>query len=77
MLVEVMSVGMTGDGPDESALPTDDPADAAQIFEVMARTGHPAASVVLTAIGQAHPDRQIAKAARKAAFKARSRNPSP
>jgi hypothetical protein len=52
MLVEVMSVGMTGDGPDESALPTDDPADAAQIFEVMARTGHPAASVVSLGLGR-------------------------
>ncbi|RMI46440.1 hypothetical protein [Streptomyces triticirhizae] len=37
------------------------------------RTEHPATAEVLEAVGRMHPDRQLAKQARKAAFKARSR----
>ncbi|WP_037905921.1 hypothetical protein [Actinacidiphila yeochonensis] len=37
------------------------------------RVGHPATAVVLEAVGRLHPDRGVAKQARKAAFKARSR----
>ena len=37
------------------------------------RVDHPAAGTVLEAMGRAHPDRATAKAARRAAFKARSR----
>jgi uncharacterized protein (DUF697 family) len=44
-----------------------------QIIELMGRSGHPAAEPALTALGRHHPDKKIAKAARKAAFKARSR----
>jgi hypothetical protein len=42
-------------------------------FEMMARVPHPQAADVLTAIGRYYPDKQIAKAARKAAYKAASR----
>ncbi|HEY1916197.1 MAG TPA: hypothetical protein VGH27_11550 [Streptosporangiaceae bacterium] len=45
-----------------------------QIIELMASSGHPAAEPTLTAIGRHHPDKKIAKAARKAAFKARAHN---
>jgi hypothetical protein len=44
-----------------------------QIIELMARSGHPAAEPALSALGRRHPDKKIAKAARKAAFKARAR----
>jgi len=43
------------------------------VFEIMARTPHPDAANVLTVIGRHHPDKKIAKAARKAAYKAASR----
>jgi len=42
-------------------------------FEMMARVPHPDATAVLTVIGRHHPDKNIAKAARKAAYKAASR----
>jgi hypothetical protein len=43
------------------------------VFEVMARVPHPDAANVLTVIGRHHPDKRIAKAARKSAYKAASR----
>lgn len=43
------------------------------VFEVMARVPHPDAADVLTAIGRHHPDKKVAKAARKSAYKAASR----
>ena len=42
-------------------------------FEMMARVPHPDAAGVLTVIGRYHPDKRIAKAARKSAYKAASR----
>jgi hypothetical protein len=45
----------------------------AAAFEMMARVPHPQAADVLTGIGRYYPDKQIAKAARKAAYKASSR----
>jgi hypothetical protein len=42
-------------------------------FEMMARIPHPDAASVLTVIGKYHPDKKIAKAARKSAYKATSR----
>lgn len=42
-------------------------------FDAAWRVDHPATADVLEAMGQLHPDRGSAKAARKAAFKARSR----
>lgn len=43
------------------------------VFEMMARVPHPDAANVLTVIGRHHPDKRIAKAARKSAYKAASR----
>ncbi|WP_052851854.1 hypothetical protein [Streptomyces avicenniae] len=42
-------------------------------FERAWRTEHPATADVLEAVGRLHPDRQLAKQARKAAFRSRSR----
>ncbi|MFE7315123.1 hypothetical protein ACFU7T_18875 [Streptomyces sp. NPDC057555] len=42
-------------------------------FDEVWRVDHPAAADVLEAMGQLHPDKKAAKEARKAAFKARSR----
>jgi len=39
----------------------------------MARVPHPEAADVLTVIGRQHPDKKIAKLARKSAYKAASR----
>ncbi|WJV49527.1 hypothetical protein [Streptomyces flavofungini] len=41
-------------------------------FAVAWRVGHPATADVLEAMGRLHPDKKVAKEARKAAFKARS-----
>jgi hypothetical protein len=42
-------------------------------FETLARVPHPDAPDVLTMIGRHHPDKRVAKLARKAAYKAASR----
>jgi len=42
-------------------------------FELIARAPHPAAADVLTVIGRHHPDKKIAKLARKSAYKAATR----
>ncbi|MFI1967566.1 hypothetical protein BLA24_28520 [Streptomyces cinnamoneus] len=42
-------------------------------FETAWRVDHPATAEVLEAMGRLHPDKKLAKQARKAAFKARSR----
>lgn len=41
-------------------------------FDAAWRVGHPATAEVLEAMGRLHPDKKVAKEARKAAFKARS-----
>ncbi|QNP73406.1 hypothetical protein IAG44_30800 [Streptomyces roseirectus] len=41
-------------------------------FSAVWRVGHPATADVLEAMGRLHPDKRVAKEARKAAFKARS-----
>jgi hypothetical protein len=43
------------------------------LFDGMARSGHPGTAEVLRHLGEHHPDRQVAKAARTAAHKAASR----
>ena len=43
------------------------------VFELMARVSHPDAADVLSAIGKHHPDKKIAKLARKSAYKAATR----
>jgi hypothetical protein len=48
-----------------------------EVFEGMWRTGHPDAAAVLTEIGNHHPDKTIAKAARKSAYKAASSRKPP
>ncbi len=42
-------------------------------FDAVWRVEHPATADVLEAMGRLHPDKRVAKEARKAAFKARSR----
>jgi hypothetical protein len=44
------------------------------LFDAMARGAHPDAPAVLNHLGEYHPDKQVAKAARAAAHKAASRN---
>lgn len=45
------------------------------LFEAMRRSSHPDAPDVLAYVGRHHPDKQVAKAARTAAYKANSRRP--
>jgi hypothetical protein len=52
------------------------PGREATLFEAMWRGSHPHALHVLNHIGRHHPDRQVAKAARTAAYKATSRRAS-
>ncbi len=50
------------------------PAGAEDVmFDAMSRLPHPGAAAVLTLIGERHPDKKIAKAARRFAYKAASR----
>ncbi|MDX8037499.1 hypothetical protein SK803_45510 [Lentzea sp. BCCO 10_0856] len=64
------SLAATGEIEDfSSAVPA---GQEQEIFDAMWRLPHPEAGEVLTMIGAEHPDKKIAKSARKAAFKARS-----
>lgn len=64
------TLATTGEvGEFSSAVP---PGNEQEIFDAMWRLPHPDAKEVLTLIGESHSDKKIAKAARKAAFKARS-----
>jgi hypothetical protein len=47
-----------------------------ELFDTMSRLPHPEAAAVLTLIGQQHPDKKVAKAARRFAYKAASRQNS-
>jgi hypothetical protein len=47
-----------------------------EIYDAMSRLPHPDAAAVLTLIGQQHPDKKLAKAARRFAYKAASRQNS-
>lgn len=49
------------------------PGEEERLFELMWRSSNPAARQSLELLGRRHPDKKIAKAARRAAFKARSR----
>jgi hypothetical protein len=49
------------------------PGQELAVFELMARIPHPDAADVLTVIGRRHPDKKIAKLARKSAYKAATR----
>ena len=57
-------------GGDEEQLDVDRTVLEVAVFELMARVPHPDAAGVLTAIGKHHPDKKIAKLARKSAYKA-------
>jgi hypothetical protein len=47
-----------------------------EMFDAMSRLPHPEAAAVLTLIGQQHPGKKVAKAARRFAYKAASRQNS-
>jgi hypothetical protein len=53
-------------------LPNMPPADQAEIVADLWRVSHPGVTSLLTALSDHHPDPSVARAARKAAFKARS-----
>jgi hypothetical protein len=69
-------VAALSDDPDElpqqirHAIP---PGADQQLFDAMSRSPHSDAADVLSLIGQHHPDKQIAKAARRSAYRAASR----
>jgi hypothetical protein len=74
MLTDVLATSV--DSPEEIAGQVKEsipPGQEDELFAVMWRLPHPDAADVLTAIGEHHPDRRIAKSARKAAFKASSK----
>lgn len=65
-------VAATGDI--EEAFPPEAPLDTVrEMFDAMWRLPHPEVGEVLTMIGEEHPNKKVAKAARTAAFKASSR----
>jgi hypothetical protein len=78
LLTDVLAATSDVEGPHDiaeqlsAAVP---PGQEQEIFDLMWRLPHPWAGEVLTMLGSHHPDRQIAKAARKAAFKAASSQP--
>jgi hypothetical protein len=43
------------------------------VFDAMSYSPHPDAAITLALIGQHHPDKRIAKAARRSAYRAASR----
>jgi len=53
-------------------LPDVPAADQAEIVAGLWRVSHPGVTDLLTALSEHHPDPAVARAARKAAFKARS-----
>src|SRR6266508_4646159 len=78
MLVETCAAVAAQDGPSAVVQMLSDlgPADEqAAIIGSLWRVDSPHAATVLQAVADAHPDKQVAKAARKAAFKLRSSGP--
>jgi hypothetical protein len=75
LLTDVLAATSEAEGPEHIAEQLRDAVPSGQeehIFELMWRLPHPAAGEVLTMLGTHHPDKRIAKAARKAAFKVAS-----
>ena len=74
LLTDVLAA--LSDDPDElpqqirDAVP---PGQEQQVFDAMSQSPHPDAASVLSLIGQHHPDKRIAKAARRSAYRAASR----
>jgi hypothetical protein len=58
-------------------LPDLEPGAQAELVAGLWRVDHPAVTGLLTALSDHHPDPEVARAARKAAFKARSPTPHP
>jgi hypothetical protein len=74
LLTDVLAA--LSDDPDELSQQIHDsvpPGQEQQIFDAMARSPHPDAATALSLIGQHHPDKRIAKAARRSAYRAASR----
>jgi hypothetical protein len=77
LLTDVLAATSETEGAEHIAEQLRDAVPAGQeehIFELMWRLPHPAAGEVLTMLGAHHPDKRIAKAARKAAFKVASQS---
>ncbi|WNV82108.1 hypothetical protein [Umezawaea sp. Da 62-37] len=76
LLVDALAVTTDPDDPTAVAAELAKAAPAGQepdLFELIWRLPHPDAAEALSLIGERHPDKKTAKAARKAAFKAASR----
>jgi hypothetical protein len=76
LMVDLLAATSEGLEPGEVAvlLAGAMPAGAEEVmFDAMSRLPHPDAAAVLTLIGQHHPDKKTAKAARRFAYKAASR----
>ncbi|MFD9358753.1 hypothetical protein [Streptomyces sp. NPDC060031] len=77
LTVDTIAAQLGADGETEElpALVETLTAHHAGFFDEVWRVEHPATADVLEAMGRLHPDKKMAKEARKAAFKARSRQP--
>ncbi|MFJ6795939.1 hypothetical protein [Streptomyces sp. NPDC091268] len=75
LTVDTIAAQLAADGETQElpALMDSLTAHHAGFFDQVWRVEHPATAYVLEAMGRLHPDRKMAKEARKAAFKARSR----
>jgi hypothetical protein len=74
VLIDTLAV--TADDPDELQQQMRDAIPAGQeqqTFDDISLSPHPDAAAVLTLIGRNHADKQIAKAARRSAYRASSR----
>ena len=74
LLTDVLAA--LSDDPDELPQQIRDsvpPGQEQQMFDAMSRSAHPDAASVLSLIGERHPDKRIAKEARRSAFRAASR----
>jgi hypothetical protein len=74
LLTDVLSA-MSGDpdGLPQQIRDSVPPGQEQQIFDAMSRSPHPDAASALSLIGQHHPDKRIAKEARRSAYRAASR----
>jgi hypothetical protein len=76
LLTDVLVIALTEFEPEDLAQQLRESVPGGQeqeMFELMARLPHPEAAEVLTQIGKHHPDKKIAKAARKSAYRASTR----
>ncbi len=74
LLTDVLAA--LSDDPDELRQQIRDsvpPGQEQQVFDAMSRSPHPDAASALSLIGQHHPDKRIAKAARRSAYRAAAR----